>query len=353
MSQTLFNLARMTVSSSGTGSITLNAAVTGFLTFDLAGCSTASTGQPVTYAINDTTQSEIGRGTYYSSGPTLTRGSSTNGLKSTNSNSPINMSNAAQVFVTPSANDLNNIFGQCYLQETSNSTITLVPYQGNKLTINYVNETIPDAGVALASTAASLSSTTAYYIYAYMSSGTMTLEPSTTAYAAQAGTGVSIKSGDGTRTLVGMWLTSNSTSWSTTDTCGASWFNPKRKTTYASASVTSTQVAATELDTALRVNFVSFSGRPNEFSMQILRQGTDTIGQDVISFVALDGATNMLVSELQPRFDDVFANLRDPAYASLNRTDVTEGFHYTTAMGYVSGGTGTWTVFTNIVTITG
>ncbi len=99
----LFNLARMTVTSTGTGTITLNAAVSGFLTFDLAGCSTASTGQVVTYAINDTTQSEIAIGTYTSSSVTLTRGSSTQGMKSTNSNSPIDMTNSAQVFITPNA----------------------------------------------------------------------------------------------------------------------------------------------------------------------------------------------------------------------------------------------------------
>src|SRR4051812_33736942 len=103
----LFDLARMTVSSSGTGTITLNAAVSGFLTFDLAGCSTASTGQAVTYAIADTAASEIGRGTYTSSALSLTRGSTSgaNKLHSTNANSPINMSNAAQVIITPAANN--------------------------------------------------------------------------------------------------------------------------------------------------------------------------------------------------------------------------------------------------------
>src|SRR5437879_1219197 len=98
----LFNLARMTVSSSGTGTITLSNAVSGFLTFDLAGCSTAAAGQSITYAINDTTQSEIATGTYISSSKTVSRGSSTVDLISTNGNAPIAMSNAAQVFITPS-----------------------------------------------------------------------------------------------------------------------------------------------------------------------------------------------------------------------------------------------------------
>lgn len=101
----LHSLARMTVSSSGTGTITLNNAVSGFLTFDLAGCSTAAAGTLVRYAINDTTKSEIAYGTYTSSALTLTRGSSTTGMKSTNSDSPIDMSTSAQVFITPSALD--------------------------------------------------------------------------------------------------------------------------------------------------------------------------------------------------------------------------------------------------------
>ncbi len=98
----LFNLARMTVASSGTGDITLSNAVQGFLTFDLAGCSTASTGQPITYAINDTINSEIGDGVYYSSSLRVTRSPA----DSTNGGAAIDMSNAAQVFITPQAADL-------------------------------------------------------------------------------------------------------------------------------------------------------------------------------------------------------------------------------------------------------
>jgi len=114
----LKNLARMTVSSSGTGTITLNTAVTGFLTFDLAGCSTAAAGSIVRYAISDTTKSEFAYGTYSSSSLTLTRGSSTTGMKSTNADSPIDMSNAAQVFITDSYAD------HPFIVDTTGSPIT-------------------------------------------------------------------------------------------------------------------------------------------------------------------------------------------------------------------------------------
>lgn len=126
----LFNLARMTVSSSGTGTITLNAAVSGFLTFDQAGCSTAAVGQAVSYAINDTTQSEIGTGTYRSSSLSLTRGSS----YSTNGNAAINMSNAAQVFITPRAADLALQINQ-YVTTVSTNFVT--PANSTPTTIYY------------------------------------------------------------------------------------------------------------------------------------------------------------------------------------------------------------------------
>jgi len=89
----------MTTATSGTGTITLVAAVTGALSFASAGI---ADGDIVTYAIEDGSNSEIGRGTYTASGTTLTR----TVLKSTNSNAAINLSGSAEVFLTPSAEDL-------------------------------------------------------------------------------------------------------------------------------------------------------------------------------------------------------------------------------------------------------
>jgi hypothetical protein len=94
----LYNLARMSTSTTGTGTITLGSAVPGFLTFALAGVQDADT---VTYAIKDGTASEIGRGVYTSSGTTLTRSV----LKSTNSDAALNLSGSAEVFITAAAED--------------------------------------------------------------------------------------------------------------------------------------------------------------------------------------------------------------------------------------------------------
>lgn len=98
----LFNLARMGTATTGTGTITLGAAISGFLTFASAG---VSDGDTVSYGIRDGANSETGTGVYTSSGTTLTRSVTT----STNSNSAINLSGSAEVYITARAEDFTNL----------------------------------------------------------------------------------------------------------------------------------------------------------------------------------------------------------------------------------------------------
>lgn len=100
----LFNLARMSSTTTGTGStIALDGgAVTGCLTFAQSG---VSNGDVIDYAIKDGNNSEIGTATYSSTGPQLTGRTVTN---STNSNAAINLSGAAEVFISPRAQTLND-----------------------------------------------------------------------------------------------------------------------------------------------------------------------------------------------------------------------------------------------------
>ena len=97
----LFNLARMTTATVGTGTLTLGSAVSGYLTFAQAGVANADV---VDYAIKDGSNSEHGTGTYTSSGTTLTR----TVTKSTNSNAAISLSGTAEVFISPRAETLND-----------------------------------------------------------------------------------------------------------------------------------------------------------------------------------------------------------------------------------------------------
>lgn len=89
----LYNLARMTTTTTGGGTITLGVASSGFLTFAQAGVVDQDI---VFYGIKDGANSEVGYGTYTASGATLTR----NVIRSTNSNAAISLSGGAEVYVT-------------------------------------------------------------------------------------------------------------------------------------------------------------------------------------------------------------------------------------------------------------
>jgi hypothetical protein len=97
----LYNLARMTTPTTGTGTISLGSPVSGCLSFDEAG---VQDGETVSYGITDGANSEVGRGIYTASGTTLSR----TPLKSTNSNSEIDLSGTAQVFITILAEDISS-----------------------------------------------------------------------------------------------------------------------------------------------------------------------------------------------------------------------------------------------------
>ena len=131
----LYNLARMSSATTGTGTITLGAAVSGFLTFALAG---VADGDVVSYGIKDGANSEVGTGTYTASGTTLSR----TVTKSTNSNAAINLSGSAEVYITLRAEDAVNVHppqGRLTLQtltpvmttaQSAKTTIFCTPYNG-------------------------------------------------------------------------------------------------------------------------------------------------------------------------------------------------------------------------------
>src|SRR6056300_2098946 len=96
---TLVNRAKMLTSTTGTGTITLGSAESGYRSFADAG---VSDGNTVRYVIEDGSNWEIGAGTYTASGTTLSRTVS----ESSNSNSAINLSGSAVVYITTAASDI-------------------------------------------------------------------------------------------------------------------------------------------------------------------------------------------------------------------------------------------------------
>ena len=95
---TFVNRAKVSIPTTGTGTITLGAAAAGYQTLGAAG---VLNGNSVRYTIEEGTSWEIGLGVYSSTGPTLTRT-----LTSSSTGSLLNLTGAAIVFVTVAAEDL-------------------------------------------------------------------------------------------------------------------------------------------------------------------------------------------------------------------------------------------------------
>lgn len=231
-------------------------------------------------------------------------------------------------------------YGQCRLT-LSGGNLSLGRFNGRLLTINGVHETIPSTAPTLAAT--SLTPSTLYYIYAYMNSGTMTLEASTTAYATDATTGVVIKSGDATRTLVGMARPVTGPAWSDTvkQRFVRSWFNETGVSLFSNFTANRSRGSTTpgEVNSEIRCEALLWDGEIANVSIVGSAQnntadgGTVTcVGIDSTSVIEPSGSI-YLTSSTQP----------GPVVAQAVKFGLSEGYHYATLLGFSNAtGTVTW-----------
>ena len=222
--------------------------------------------------------------------------------------------------------------GQCKLTK-SGSNLLLLPFDGNRIVINSLLRTIPDAGVSLAPT--SLAASTVYYIYAYMVSTTVTLEASTTAYAIQTGTGVYTKSGDVTRTLVGMARTTSGTAWadSATQRFVLSYFNRRNKNLANNFTADRTTTSATfvEMNTEIRCEFVTWEDESIAvgYAGSVRTSGNN----EVYAAIGIDNTT-----AVQGVTTTVASATVACGHTHNYHTTLSEGYHYATVLGLATGG---------------
>ena len=233
----------------------------------------------------------------------------------------------------------------------SGANLLLSPHNGNSLVIDGNVEAVPSAGVTLAATG--LTPDTDHFIYAFMSGATMTLEASTTGHAADAATGVEIKSGDSTRTLVGMARPITGPAWA--DTAAQrfviSWFN--RRTINAQAinlaGVTTASTTEIEISTTHRAEWLTWA---DEMPVVMLTgtKRNDTAGQwtSTRAFIDTDSVAGLSLGEGSSTAND-FVDLNSIGMP----TSIVEGFHFSTLRGHVEGGTTTISQFHNSTLIRG
>ncbi|VVQ17253.1 hypothetical protein PS934_04486 [Pseudomonas fluorescens] len=235
--------------------------------------------------------------------------------------------------------------GQCRLSVNSATQLKLSPYSGNNLIVNGLPQPIPGAGITISN--ASLAASTLYYVYVFMSSGTITLELSTTGHTTGT-TGIEQKSGDATRTLVGMIYTNASSQFvdSATQKFCLNWFNRRGiqaiNTFVASRSTTSASFV--ELSSTERAQFLAWSDEG------ILIGVTGYASQNTVGTFGtqgnLDGTTPISNARISPPVG------QDSACGSIGPVSAAEGFHYATIFGFATAGfTATWTAAINSINV--
>lgn len=235
--------------------------------------------------------------------------------------------------------DVSSRAAACRLTYTNATTLTLVRKGGDRLCIQSVNEQIPAAGVTLSNSG--LAADTTYNIYAYMSGSTMTLEASTTAHVESSTTGMEIKSGASTRTLVGMARTNGSSQFfqSSSSLGVITYFNQRLKFIKSAFSTdrTTTSTSYTEINTEIRLPFLTWGNHDISWTVRGV-VSNNTNAAKTYTAVAIDttirGGT---LCEQAPGLNGQNLNAAIAGYS-----DETEGYHYATIYGKVPSGTGTW-----------
>ncbi|WP_199175778.1 hypothetical protein [Telmatospirillum siberiense] len=219
--------------------------------------------------------------------------------------------------------------GQCYLT-LSGGNLLLSPYNGNRLIIGGVEQTIPATGVSLAPT--NLMVDTLYYIYAGMVSETMMLVASTTGHSTDATTGIEVMTGNSAYTFVGWACPTIGPAWvsSPAKQYVINYFN-RRNLPLVGATTSSaiTATALTEVTTNARAYFISCgeSGDIGAVGSTVHWVGGDSVG----IMVGLDG----VAGGTQSNGMSFPGGAPATAAARLTQT-IAEGLHYASPMAYVA-----------------
>lgn len=255
----------------------------------------------------------------------------------------------------PSVGSLAGSGGSGRLNYVSPTSLQFVPFNGDKITINGSIYSIPAGSiVGLANTATyvngvagqNLAANTLYYVYVFSNAGVLTADFSITGHStstAAGNVGVEIKTGDPTRTLIGMARTNPSSQflYDAANKMVLSWFN-RRNVSLVGASTAgagTTSGAAIELNNNARINLCTwgdeavFAGMTGFGACSALA----TIAAGLLVDQASGGAITVSPSQATIPTGTYIATM-----ASAGAYLFSEGFHFLTPYGQTPGGTATY-----------
>ncbi|MFY2854970.1 hypothetical protein ACOTJG_13440 [Achromobacter xylosoxidans] len=241
--------------------------------------------------------------------------------------------------------------GQCRLTVANSTSLRLSPYNGSGLIINGVQTQVPAAGVTV--TNAGLTANTLYFVYAYLNgSSAMALELSSVGHST-ATSGIEVKAGDLSRSLVGMIYTNASSQFvdSVTQRHCLNWFNRRSLNCYifSGSSFNFTTSVGAEISTTLRASFLSWPDEATAAS--ITGYASVSTGNIANIQVSVDGS-NSLVGGSFSIFPPSGGG--QGGYSSVANLTLSEGLHTSQIWGAVAGGaTGTIQNTVNTVVVRG
>lgn len=241
------------------------------------------------------------------------------------------------------------LHGQCRLAK-SGANVVLLPCNGNSLNIGGVVCKIPAPGVSLPPTG--LTPGTEYYVYAYMNAGVMTLEASTTGHSTDADTGVEIKTGDATRTLVGYVRPIAGPAFQDTSKqrLVRTWFNDFGIAGLGSftANRQTNSTSYVELHSEIRCEFLLWAGE----IVIVGGSGISSQSSNGLNSVAVgfDGIANLELGSYSAGYVAAAGGFACPYTINLPKPGLSEGYHFVTLAGKVQTGLGTWSGGTTLPT---
>ncbi|WP_241123034.1 hypothetical protein [Achromobacter xylosoxidans] len=225
--------------------------------------------------------------------------------------------------------------GQCRLTVASPTSLTLLPFNGNQIIVGGYARQIPLAGVSISNSG--LPANSLRYVYAYSSSGAVALELSATGHTVGP-YGLEVKSGDSSRSLVGMIYTTASSQFADnyTQRFCANWFNRRLRAGVATL-LTDTNfstVTSSEITANLRVSALYWS---DSGACSLIANGS--VSNNTTGGIAgFGGRLNGGAFGTEARSTFYTAGSYECLVSASHTEGIAEGLITATVYGYVSAG---------------